>query len=208
MARPTSLLRTTPTVTRLRVALAVLAITLGAVGTTIALADHVAVQDMNDTRGLMDLRRVEVAGTKRPRFSITTFERWRVVEIFDYGFTLVHLDTISTPRFDYYALVRSDGIKLRASLWRDRATKRDYRIAKLSVWRQDRSNITMRVPLRLMKVGGRRVTYGWIVETIFTSDECRRTCLDFAPDEGRIDEPLPLPEPTASPTPSPTPTTP
>ncbi len=171
-----------------------------------ARADHVVVQDMNDTNGLLDIRRAEVAGPRRPRFQVTTFERWRVGEIFDLGFTLVQLDTISTPRFDYYALVRSDGSRLRASLWRDRVSKRDYRIARLTAWRLDRANVVVRVPLRLMRIGGRRVTYGWIVETIFTSDECRRTCLDFAPDEGRIDEPLPLPAPTVTPTVTPTPT--
>lgn len=191
--------------TRPGVALAGLVIAVAAAGATIALADHVAVQDMNETPGLMDIRRVEVSAGRPPRFSVTTFEKWRVIEIFDYGFALIHLDTISTPRTDYYALVRSDGLRLRASLWRDRATKRDYRIAKLSVWRTDRTNISVRVPLRLMKVGGRRVTYGWVVETIFTSDECRRTCLDLAPDQGRIDEPLALPTPTATPTPSVTP---
>ncbi len=189
-----------------RVRLSLAALTVASVGLfgAIAQADHVAVQDMNDTRGVLDIRRAEVSGTTRPRFKVTTFEKWRVVEIFDYGFTLVQLDTVSTPRFDYYALIRSNGLRLRASLWRDRENKRDYRIAKLKVWRTDRSNVVVRIPLRLTKVGGRRATYGWMVETIFTSDECRRTCLDFAPDQGRIDEPLPLAEPTLSPTPTPT----
>lgn len=193
--------RATDAVTQARLPLALMVAGAALFG-AIARADHAVVQDMNDTSGLLDVRRVEVGGTKRPRFKVTTFERWRIVEIFDYGFTLVHLDTISGPRFDYYALVRSDGTSLRASLWRDRVTKRDYRIAKLSVWRLDRSNLVVRVPLRLVKVGEQRASYGWMTETIFTSDDCRRTCLDFAPDEGRIDEPLPLPTPTVSPSPT------
>ncbi|MDQ3963832.1 MAG: hypothetical protein M3277_07980, partial [Actinomycetota bacterium] len=107
-----------------RLTLALVVATVAAIVASSALADHVVVQDMNDTKGLLDVRRAEVAGAKRPRFKVTTFERWRVAEIFDYGFMLVQLDTISTPRFDYYALVRSDGSRLRASLWRDRTSKR------------------------------------------------------------------------------------
>ena len=194
--------------TRARVSLAVVAIGVLASAATIAFADHASVQDTNDTNGLMDIRRVEIDGSRRPRFTVTTFERWSVVEIFDYGFTLVHLDTFSTPRFDYYALVRSDGIALSASLWRDRVSKRDFRVANLDVWRTARSNLVVRIPLRQMKVGDMRITYGWSVETLFTSDRCRRTCFDFAPDQGRVDEPLPLPSPSVTPTPSPSQTIP
>jgi hypothetical protein len=172
----------------------------------VAFAGHVGVTDPNDTRGVLDIRRIDVEGTKRPRWKVITFATWGTKEIFDSGFALVRLDTYGSPRFDYYALVRSNGGRLLGSLWRDRRDKRDYKVGSVAVWRPSRSALSVRVPLRKMKVGGRRLAYGWAVETLFTSSNCPRVCIDFAPDEGRISEPLPIPTPTTSVTPTPTPT--
>lgn len=178
------------------------AVAAGAVVAT-AIAGHVNLIDPNDTPGLLDVRRVELDGTKRPRWRVFTFSRWSTEDVFDSGFTLVRLDTFGSPRFDYYALIRSNGFRLRASLWRDRATKRDYKVDGLAVWRPSRASLAVRVPLRKVRIGKRRIAYHWIVETLFTSDKCRSVCIDFAPDAGRIAEPLPVPPPTPTPTPTP-----
>lgn len=173
---------------------------------TLALASHSNLRDGNDTKGTMDVTRVETDGMARPRWRIATFASWRAIEIFDSGFALVRLDTYGGARFDYYALVRSNGNKLRASLWRDRREKRDYRMRSLAVWRPDRRSLTVRVPLQQVRVGERRLTYRWQVETLFTSAECSNVCIDFAPDAGGIDEPVPFPRPTETPIPTPMPT--
>ena len=172
-----------------------------------AFASHApGVPDSNDTRGTMDVARVEKHGSARPRWGVRTFTSWRVVEIFDSGFALVRLDTFGSPRFDYYALVRSDGNKLRASLWRDRATKRDYLMRALDAWRTDKRSLTVRVPLRRVFIGERRLTYRWQIETIYTGDVCPNVCFDFVPDSGGMQELVPFPRPTETPSPTPTPT--
>jgi hypothetical protein len=171
---------------------------------TLALASHPGVRDGNDTKGTMDASLVDKHGGERPRWTVRTFASWRVAEIFDSGLALVRLDTFGSPRYDYYALVRSDGIKLRASLWRDRATKRDYLMRRLKVGRNDKRSLTVRVPLRRVHFGERRLTYHWQVETLFTGDVCPNVCFDFVPDSGGMQELVPFPRRTQTPTPTPT----
>lgn len=183
-------------------------IVAGACLGAIAFARHVDVNDPNDVKGLLDVRRIEVQGVKRPRWKVITFATWGTEAVFDSGYFMVRLDTYGSPRFDYYALVRSNGSRLLASLWRDRAEKRDYKMTGVAVWRPSRTSMSVRVPLGKLKVGTRRAFYGWFVETLFTSDKCPRVCIDRVPDQGRVDEPLPVPSPTVttSPSPSPSPT--
>lgn len=189
---------------RQRIALGLAAVV--AVGAVVAAAGagHVAVPDPNDTKGLLDVRQVDVKGAKRPRWKVITFARWKPVDIFDTGFTLVQLDTFGSARPDYYALVSSNGFRLRGALWRDRAVKRDYKVSDLRVWRAFDRSLSVRVPLRKLRIGKKRVSYRWFVETLFTSDRCRAVCIDRVPDDGRVAEPLPLPTPSETPSPIPT----
>lgn len=183
----------------LAVALAVVASVTG----LIAAASHVAVPDADDTRGLLDISAVRMRGDEEPKWKVTTYRRWRIVDIFDIGFGFIHFDSFGSSRFDYYALIRSNGFRLKAMLYRDRIEKRDYAVADLDVWRSDRRSFTVRVPLRLLRVGTGRAAYGWQAQTAFTSRRCRRVCFDLAPDTGSIVEPLPAPLPTATPSPTP-----
>jgi len=188
-----------------RLTLGIVAVTALASLIAVALANHSQLADPNDTRGLLDVRRVEVKGKmRRPHWKVLTFNMWRPVQIFDSGFAIVHLDTFGGPRFDYFALVRSNGRKLLASLWRDRKTKRDFKMGRLMVWRPTKSSFSVRVPLGKMRIGKRRIAYEWSLETLFTSDACRKVCIDFVPDEGRVTEPLPAPTPSVTATPDPT----
>ncbi len=123
--------------------------------------------------------------------------------MWDEGYGLVYFDTFGTKRFDYYALVRSDGYHLEATLWRDRKRKRDVRVSKLHVARADRRSFTVTVPLRKMKIPRSRRSYRWYVETIAVDDgACPRSCLDRAPNRGAVAEPVPggTPLPTIVPT--------
>ncbi len=185
---------------------AALAIVLaGALGVTIAFASHAGVRDGNDTKGTMDVSLVDRHGSTRPRWSVRTFASWRAIDIFDSGFALVRLDTFGSRRFDYYALVRSNGNELRATLWRDRKEKRDHLMRRLAVWRNDRRSLSVRVPLSRVRIGDLRLTYRWQVETLYTADVCPNVCFDFVPDSGGMEEMVPFPRPTETPSPTPSP---
>jgi hypothetical protein len=165
-----------------------------------ALARHAEVVDPDDTKGLLDIRRVTVGGSRRaPEWTISTFARWTVSEIWDVGFFVVKLDTLSTSRADYYAIVSSNGRDLSGYLYKDRQRKPDRRLRAVRIERPDRRSVTIRVDLSQLKRRESRVYY-WYAQTMFTSDNCRGTCIDRAPDSGTIAEPGPAPTETPSPT--------
>jgi hypothetical protein len=155
----------------------------------LASAHHVDVTDPDDVDGVLDLRRVSLYG-KPPVWSLKTRRPWRARTIWDRGFLLVALDTFGSARYDYYALIRSDGRRLRAALWRDRSRKKDYRVTWLKTWRPDRRRVKVRLPLRTMTFGKRRRFYRWYSQTLLTGPDCRRTCIDVAPDRSGVREPL------------------
>ncbi len=153
-----------------------------------AIAGIPGIRDPNDTRADLDVRKVERFGIDRPGFHIITCCRWRAKGIWDRGYALVRFDTFDGKRFDYYALVRSNGSKLLASLWRDRRDSDTY-ITSLQEWRPNRRSLTVRVPLSRMFLGGpRRLTYRWKVQTMLTGDRCRRVCFDRAPNNSAVKE--------------------
>ncbi len=154
-----------------------------------ASARHLDVRDPNDTRGLLDVRRVRVIGEERPRFTVLTFRRWTTADIYDRGFVLVYLDTFGNERFDYYALLRSVGGAMQGTLFRDRSRKRDLRVATLNIFRMSKDGVSVRIPLRSMRFGTTRLHYVWSVQTLMSNGRCRRVCFDRAPDSGGILEP-------------------
>ena len=170
-----------------------------------ASASHVEVTDPDDTRGPLDMKVVRNEGSLTPRWKVITFGSWTTREIWDYGFVTINIDTIGSPRADYYIVVGSLGSRLFGELWRDRVSKRDYRVSGVRVWRADRSSVTAKIPLDAMDIGGQRLTYSWYAQSMFTGERCRRVCFDFVPDQGVIEEPLPVVAPTPTPTPSVTP---
>ena len=188
-----------------------LALLAAAVGAAVALpllavASHVDVRDGDDTRGLLDVRRVEVSGNERPTWNVITFSGWTVSEMFDAGYFLVRLDTFGDARYDYYALVRSDGFGMRGTLVRDRKSKPDFNVGSLDAWHPTRAGVKVRVSLRKMRLGDQRVTYGWRVQTLFSSDRCPRVCIDNIPDDRAVRETIPGRGPVVTPTVTVTPT--
>jgi hypothetical protein len=159
------------------------------------------VAEGNDTRGALDVRRADKRFVRRPLWRVVTWSRWGTRALRDRGYVLVHLDTFSTPRFDHFILVRSTGARMRAGLFADRVPPRnDRRLGAVPVWRPNRRSLSVRVPLRRLRVGSQRESYRWYVKTIFTSRRCRRTCLDRVPDKGAVEESLEAPQPSPSPT--------
>ncbi|HEU4480875.1 MAG TPA: hypothetical protein VFS18_03240 [Actinomycetota bacterium] len=166
-----------------------------------ALARHEDVGDGNDTKGLLDVKRVDVDG-KRPRFKIITFAGWSTQEMWDAGHFLVQLDSRGDGHFDHYALVQSTGSGMKASLFRDRKRKRDFRVSSLEAWRKNNRSVSVRVPLGKLNMPATRTYYRWLVRSLFTNHNCRATCIDRVPDRGAIRELLIEPEPTPSVSPS------
>lgn len=166
------------------------------------------VQDPNDTRGSLDVRRVWFEPEADPiRWTIVTFSPWTAELTRDRGFVFVFLDTMGDPRFDYHALIQSNGRHLSGSLWRDPKRGPDVRLLALDVRRDSDLNVVVRIPLGPLEIGGVRTVYRWSVVATFTGRVCRATCVDRVPDEGTFEQQIgtPTPTPTTTPTGSPTP---
>jgi hypothetical protein len=196
---------------RRMVPFAVALLTVAAV-TAVALARGpsigVPVQDPNDTKGLLDVRQVTFEpGIHPPRWTIATFAPFTEDATRDRGFVFVYLDTIGDERFDYYALILSNGRHLAGSLWRHPKRGSDVRLMGLDVRRDSDTDASIRIPLGALKIGEFRTIYRWSVVTTFAGRVCRRTCIDRVPDEGTFEQPIgsPTPTPTTTPTVTPTP---
>ena len=188
---------------RARIVLA--AVLLAGLAPLFARAHHGDVVDGNDTRGLLDVRKVETFGVMKPGWRIITFKDWRAQRVWDHGHFLVYLDTFGDERFDYYALVSSFGHGMQGRLWRDRAKKPDRELGQVPVWRKDERSVSVRVPLRRVHFPQRRLFIRWYVQSLWTSSACRRVCFDIVPHRNGVIEPV-RPTPTTTPTPTVTPT--
>jgi len=174
----------------------------------IAGAHDADITDPNDTQGKLDIQEVRLAHEPGPpRWAIVTFGEWRTKQIWDRGYLIVMLDTRRGIAAEHYLLVRSAGATLVASLWRIRSVGPDSYLGAATVKRWSLRNATVQVRLSRLEFGASRTFYRWWVETLFTSDLCRRTCLDRAPD---VDAVLqwrpgmsPSPSPSLSESPSP-----
>ena len=173
----------------------------------IAWARHMDLEDRNDTRGLLDIHRVLVGGkAKEPRWKIITYNAWGTNDIWDAGFELIRLDTFGSTDFDYYALARSNGHRMVAEVFRHRNSKPDKSEFFIDVWRPNRRSVSLEIPLNRLRRRDTRA-YRWYAGSVFSSDRCRRGCLDRAPDRGAVVEPgkptptitLPTPTPTTTP---------
>jgi hypothetical protein len=172
-------------------------------------ASRAQVQDSNDTRGTLDTRRVwfePEAGP--PRWTIVTYAPFTEELMRDRGYVFIFLDTTGDERFEYYALIASNGRRFTGSLWRDPRRGADVRLMGLDVRRDTDTNVAVRIPLGPLEIGGFRTVYRWSVVTTFAGPVCRATCIDRVPDQGTFEQPvgLPTPTPTVTPTGTPTPT--
>ena len=175
-----------------------------------ALAHHTDQVDPNDTDGKLDLEQVGFDHEgEAPSWRMVTFSTWTVRSIWDRGNFIVQLDTRGDAAADYVAVVRSNGRRLIASLFRLRRSGRQIEVTSLRTDKEDSWAATVTVPLREVSIGPNRSSYFWSVLSSFMGGSCARTCLDTAPDERMIEQPLPgvTPSPTPPPT-TPPPTTP
>ncbi len=114
--------------------------------------------------------------------------------MFGRGYVLVYLDTFGDKRSDYFALVWSNGRRMTGRLVRDRAKpRRDRVVGRLPVWRRNRRSVTVRVRLDRLRSGKNRVAYRWYVRSLRIRARCPRSvCIDRAPNEGAVEQPLPV----------------
>lgn len=167
------------------------------------------VQDPNDTRGLLDVRRVWFEPEIHPpRWTVVTYSPFTAEQTRDRGYVFVYLDTVGDERFDYYAMILSNGRRLSGSLWRVPRRGSDVRLMGLDVRQNSDANVAVRIPLGQLDIGAFRTVYRWSVVTTFAGRVCRVTCIDRVPDEGTVEQPVgsATPTPTTTPTPTPTPT--
>jgi hypothetical protein len=75
----------------------------------------------------------------------------------------------------------------------------------VKVRRKTSNGASVSVPIKSLEFGGFRTSYFWWATTTFTSDRCRRTCVDRAPDDGSVEQWRPGMSPTPTPSPSPSP---
>lgn len=169
-------------------------------------------RDPNDARGKLDVREVRLAHEEgAPKWAMVTFARWGALEMWDRGYLEVLLDTRREEDPEYYVLVRSNRSELQGTLWRIQPVGPDSYLGGVPVTRPSRRSVTVQVGLWRLTFGDRRDFYRWRVHTVFTSDVCRRTCHDFAPNgtsvlqwrPGRSPSPSVTPSPSPSPSPSP-----
>jgi hypothetical protein len=157
---------------------------------------HTDLNDPDDTKGPLDIRRVRLDHEGPTEVTVFTFSDWTAQSMWDRGNAYVFLDTIGREPADYFIVVRSTGSKLQASLWRDRRARRDVFLRNVKVRRKAPDSLTVRIPVKKLEFGGQRDAYFWWAVTSFTGRICRRTCLDRAPNEGAVEQWRPGHSPT------------
>jgi len=174
--------------------------------TVVAGAHDTDLQDPDDARGKLDVRQVRLAHVGGPpTWTIVTFGEWSTAAMWDRGYIMVFLDTQGGSGAEYYLLVRSAGIALEGSLWRAHAYGPDSYLGSVITSRPSRRGASVRVRLKRLTFGASRPFYRWWVQTVYTSDVCRRTCHDQAPNREPVLQWRPGMSPTPTPTPTPTP---
>ena len=145
--------------------------------------------DGNDTRGILDVRRVRTdLGPRRPTWTVVTRSRWTLDRLWDDGFVLVYLDTAGGTDPEYYALARSVGSGMRGELFRHRDGI-DQRVGAVRVRHPGRRSVLIRVPLGSLEFEGGRAYYRWSVQTILLNGPCSQGCFDRVPGGGMLPQP-------------------
>ncbi len=164
--------------------------------------------DPNDTAGRLDLATVRFDHEGAPRWRFATFGTWTVRSMWDRGYLIVQLDTKGDPAVDFVAVVRSDGRRLVAHLFRLRRGGGQTELTALRSEKATSRAAWVVVPLREVTIGPNRTSYFWSALSSFTGGNCSTAVSGRGPGRGddRTTAAHPDTEPDAlSPTPSPSP---
>jgi hypothetical protein len=152
-----------------------------------ASATHEVVQDSNDVKGHLDLRRIEMKEGPR-RWLISVRRGFNADHIYDKGYFLIYLDTFGDDRFDYYVLLRSVRDRIKGDLWRDKQKKNDEVVASTRVWRRNDKTVVTTVPFGKIRHPKSKLDYRWHVRTLWSGPTCREICIDRAPNGRSVTE--------------------
>ena len=143
--------------------------------------------DAKDTRGLLDVARVDAALSADPRvWRVSLRRRTSSYRLWDEGYVVVSFDTEGGDGFELHAVVRWTRSRVGGLLIPEgqrRAT------GKLRARRAGRRGVVVRVPLSRLALHPERPYYRWSVRTIFTGAGCR-PCFDAVPDAGGYPQPV------------------
>lgn len=146
--------------------------------------------DGSDTAGKLDARVVQTT----PGLGVSA---WRVVVgrpvpvrlLWDSGYVAVSLDTAGDTRFEWHAILRSTGRKVRGLLLRDGSRGITGRV---EAHRPGVRSLVLRVSLSRLGIPVERPYIRWAVRTVFTGPGCRVVCLDGVPAESEGAFPQPV----------------
>jgi hypothetical protein len=155
-----------------------------------ARGEHKVVEDGNDTKGRADISKVRMENDRPRKWIFKTFRVWKVNDFFEKGYFVVHLDTIGDKDFDYYVFVRAKRKRLSAALWRERDERDDVLVAHVNARKIAARLMGVSVPFNKLRFGKKRVNYRWLGRSIWSGNQCRRLCIDRAPNKRLVAEPL------------------
>lgn len=146
--------------------------------------------DGPDTAGKLDVRVVQTT----PGSGVSA---WRVVMgrpvplrlLWDRGYVVVSLDTAGDAGFEWHAILRSTGGKVRGLLLRDGSRGTTGRV---KARRPGPRSLVLRVSLARLGIPPERPYIRWAVRTVYTGPGCRVACLDGVPAESEGAFPQPL----------------
>jgi uncharacterized protein DUF11/hemolysin type calcium-binding protein len=155
-----------------------------AVGDTFVACHPDSPLDLDDAKGLLDLRRIRtVFGGARSSWYFNAHRRWTLKDIWDEGYALVFLDTSGGASAEYRIVVRvrTDGRGVTASLRR----LRDGTTWGLDAWRSGSRSVAVGLPMNRVAFGTGRLHFRWWGETLFSHGSCNRAvCLDVVAGSG------------------------
>jgi hypothetical protein len=161
-----------------------------------AQASHLDLTDPNDANGPLDVQEVGVWGKSPPHWRVFTYNGWSTAQLWDTGYIVIYFDTYGAlkgkdARYDYYALLSSNGRGMDGALFRDFKSRSDVRIGGLRTWKPGRRTVNVKIAVkRRMEIGGARKVYKWYVKTVSNGAGCGHVCLDRVPNDGGVVEPL------------------
>ena len=146
--------------------------------------------DGTDTAGRLDARLVQTSSGEG-------VSAWRVVvgrpvpvgQLWDTGYVAVSLDTAGDARFEWHAIFRSTGKKVRGLLLRDGARGA---VGRVRARRPGLRSMVLRISLARLGIPLERLYLRWAVRTVFTGPGCRTVCLDGVPAESEGAFPQPV----------------
>jgi RTX calcium-binding nonapeptide repeat (4 copies) len=146
-------------------------------------------RDRNDSRGILDVRKVDMGTGDKWAWRVKTRSRWNLRRLWDDGYVIIYLDTRENQRSDFYLLARSLGRRMSGALFRD-GTGRDPRLGGVKVAHPTRNSARFTFDLDRIPVEAGRDFIRWSAQTILINGACAKGCFDRVTNEGALPMPV------------------